>query len=110
MQPTTIIEFADVSDCPKAELLLPSGLRIADQIELDFTLTRTNPSGRYEVLEINGEFRVSKASVRPFKGLPHPHIQIESTGKSPAWRAVKKPQSGIRQIPPACAPRTVIEN
>ena len=110
MQPTAIIEFPDVSDCPKAEMLLPSTIRVGDQLQLDFTLSRTNASGRYEVLEIVGEFRVAKASVRTFKGLLHPHIQLESTGKSPAWRAVKKPQRGVRQIPPARAPRTVVEN
>jgi len=110
MQPTTIIEFPDVPGSPKAEVLLPPTLRVGDQLKLDFTLSRTNPSGRYEVLEITGTFRVSKASVDASKGSVHPILQVESTGKSPAWRAVKKPVSEVRKLAPAISPPTQIES
>lgn len=110
MQPTTIIEFPDVPGSPKAEMSLPPTLRVGDQLKLDFTLSRTNPSGRYEILEVTGSFRVSKASVDASKGKIRSTLQVESTGKSPAWRAVKKPPSGVRKLAPAISPPTPIES
>lgn len=114
MQPATLVELSDVSDRPKVKIMLPLGQRIGDKIRLSFTLDRQN-GGRYEVLEVEGEFRVAKtstdaASQGPLRGLPFPVVELESTGVAPAWRAVKRPkEEDMRVVPPAVSPRTVVE-
>ena len=109
MQPMTHIELTDVSDSPKAKMLLPATLRVGDKLQLDFKLSRQH-GGRHEVLEVSGEYRVSKAFTDATEVPPRPCIQVESTGKSPAWRAIKKPYSGVRKLPPARSPRTLVES
>jgi len=109
MQPTTTVELSDVSDRPRAKLLLPTTLRVGDRVQLDFTLERQN-GGRYEVLHVAGEYRVATAITDASTGLPHPVLSLESTGKAPAWRAIKKPTERQRRIAPAQSPRTLIES
>lgn len=110
MEPTTVIELIDVSGTPpRVKMVLPP-LRVSDKVQLDFTLDRQN-GGRYEVLKVAGEFRVAKALTDASTGVPHPVLQLESTQKAPAWRAVKKPADrGRKELAPARSPRTLLES
>lgn len=102
MTPTTILTLADLSEAPKVKLALPV-LRSGDRVKLAFRLRRQN-AGRSEVLDVNGEFRVASVSL----SVEHQFVSVESVGKAPAWRAVRKDTSWKRPLPPARFPPTLL--
>lgn len=103
MTPTTILTLADLPDAPKVKLVLPVPLRVGDRVKLTFRLRRQN-AGRSEVLDVNGEFRVASVSL----SVEHQFVSVESVGKSPAWRAIRKDTSWTRPLPPARFPPTLL--
>lgn len=103
----TVIEFADVSGHPKVKLAFLGPLRIGDRISLaKFVLKRKN-GGRFEVLEIVGDFRVTSVSF----DLSRQYLSVEAAGPlAPAWRAVKGKQVEFRRVlRPARFPKTKVE-
>ncbi len=102
----TIIELSDAPGSPKVRKDLPGPLRIGDRVRLDFRLTRMN-AGRSEVLDVKGEFRVASVSFDA-TAAPKQLVQLEATGKSPSWRAVKKTAPQSRTMAPCCHPPTQV--
>ena len=102
MTPYTVLTLADLSDSPRVKIGLPVPLRTGDRIRLAFKLKRKN-NGRSEVLDVSGEFRVTQAVL----SLEAQTLSVESVGKAPTWRAVRKDVSSRRELPPAIFPRTV---
>ena len=99
--PSSVVELVDVPGA-KAKLMLPVPLRVGDKINLLFRLQRQH-NGRSEVLDVTGDFRVSSVQ----HTATHQLLQVESLGKAPAWRAVKK--QAARQLGPATFPPTKVQ-
>lgn len=105
MNLASIVVLGDVAGAPKVKLDLPSPLRLGDRLQLHFRIKRSN-GNRVELLEVDGEFRVS--SLRFEAGTNRQHLDVEAIGKAPAWRALKRTQEFKRVIPPArFPPRTI---
>jgi hypothetical protein len=96
------VVLSEVAGTPKIKLELPV-LRLGDRLSLRCKLKRSN-QGRSEVLEVMGDFRVASAS---FDGMRQV-LEVESTGKVPSWRAIKRAPKVKRVIPPARSARTVV--
>ena len=108
MNPATLVELSDVAGRPKVKMTLPVPLRIGDRILLAFQLRRAN-GNRNEVLDISGDFRVASISFDASEGPPRQVISVESAGKAPTWRAVKRPTAvPERRLGPTKFPRTVV--
>lgn len=88
---------------PKVKLTLPP-LRQGDRIKLNFKLERIL-NGRAEILSVVGEYRVSSVS---FAEDFRQEVSVESTGKAPAWRAVKKTNPPQRKLGPCLFPPTKV--
>ncbi len=102
----TVVQLADVKGQPKAKLELPR-LQIGDPVGLRFQLNRRN-GGRTEVLEVDGQFRVTARGVDASQGLPRQLLSAEAVGKAPTWRSVKNAAHGARRLGPAVFPRTPV--
>lgn len=107
MKPATIVTFSDVTGSPRVKMDLPSPLRIGDHVAMRFQLQRQN-GGRSEVLDVMGDFRVSEVRFDTEGGVGRQHLVVQSLGKAPAWRAVKKAPVTAKRLSPARFPRTVI--
>lgn len=105
MNLASVVVLSDVAGVPKVKMDLPSPLRLGDRLTLRFRVKRTN-SGRAEVLDVDGEFRISSLRFEP--GSNRQILDVETTGKVPSWRAVKKTPEFKRVIPPAKSPRTMV--
>lgn len=104
----TLLELSDVTGKPKVKLDLPAPLRVGERIRLAFHLRRHN-GGRSEVLEVNGEFKVTAIGL-DLAIYPHRQIlTIDSVGVVPHWKAVKRRGPISRVLPPARAARKTIE-
>ena len=103
MKPATILTLADLPEAPKVKLTLPVPLRAGDRVKLGFRLRRAH-GGRSEVLDVIGEFRVASVLLSAERQV----VSVESVGKAPAWRAVKKDASWKRPLPPARFPPTLL--
>jgi len=101
----TQLTLTDVTGKPSLKMDLPR-LRLSDRVILSFTLQRDN-GGRVEQLDVEGEFRVSRAILDASSGIPHPVLELEATGKAPTWKSVKGPKL-CNQLAPAKNPRTPI--
>jgi hypothetical protein len=104
---TTRLKLDDVNGRPMVLLSdVPSPLRIGDPLGLRFRIARQNGT-RHEVLDVNGQFRVSAVgfdlSVTPRRQL----LTVEAIGKPPTWVSVKKPPSRA-PLGPAISPRTPV--
>lgn len=109
MTPATIIELRDVTGNPKVKLDLPSPMRLADKIQLNFRLARQH-AGRSEVLDVVGEFHVTSVSFDLTAGPARQVLVVASkTGVTPSWRAVKKSTTTPRKLGPAKAPPQALE-
>ncbi len=100
----TILEIIDLAPAPKARLDLPLS-RVGDRLRLRFLLQRKN-KGRTEVLNVQGDYRVSAAVLESNEHGLGQALQIASTGAAPAWRAVKNEIR--RRLAPAKNPRTIV--
>lgn len=107
MTPTTRIKLDDVNGQPMVLLSsVPCPLRVGDPLGLRFRVTRET-HGRSEVLEVNGQFRVSAVG---FDLSVHPHRQlltVAALGKPPTWTSVRRPPQRAR-LAPAVSPRTPV--
>lgn len=103
----TILKLADVNGEPKVKLDLPGPLRNGDPLALRFLLERQT-GGRSEVLEVNGKFQVTAVGFDASTGTPKQLLSVETAGKVPAWRSVKKRSNGPRRLGPARFPRTPV--
>lgn len=99
----SLLELTEVPGCPKAKLTLPVPLRAGDRLKLAFKLKRMNGS-RLEVLDVAGEFRVASVGITP----EHQSLSVESVGKAPAWKAVRREAPHQRVLPPARFDRTTV--
>ena len=110
MVPATILEVSDVVGKPRVKMDLPSPMRIGDKIKLRFRLSRQN-GGRYEILDVAGDFQVRSVSFDNSSGGGARQIlSVESMGVAPCWKAVKKDSlPPHRKMGPAKAPPTPIE-
>jgi hypothetical protein len=100
---TSIVELSSIPGQPRVKLVLPIPLRLGDKLKLSFKLKRQN-GGRLEVLDVQGEFRVMSST----QSVEHQYLSVESTGKEPAWRAVRRGSLPERKVPPAIFPRTIV--
>jgi len=98
---TTFLELSDVADSPKVRTELPL-LRIGDKITLRFCLERHN-KGRRETLDVIGGYQVTSIEIK----LRSQTVRIASTGKAPAWKAIKRPPP--LKLAPAKSPPTIIK-
>lgn len=103
---SNVVTFEDVNGQPVAQINELPELKLGDRVTLHCKLTREN-LGRHEELIVHGDFRVTSlridASTYPRKRLLH----VESVGKPPTWRSVKK-DAHRRPLAPAKSPRTPI--
>lgn len=102
----SIVKLSDVNGEPKAKLDLPS-LKNGDPIALRFVLDRQS-AGRYEILEVNGRFRVTAVGYDLSGGAQKQLLSVESADRPPTWRSVKKRVLGARRLGPTVFPRTPI--
>jgi hypothetical protein len=104
----SIVKLSDVKGQPTAKLDLPGLLRIGDPIGLHFSIEKQNDNGRTEVLQVNGQFRITAvgfdASGCPSRQL----LSVEATGRAPTWRSIKKRVRGARRLSPAVFPKTSV--
>ncbi len=103
----TYLELSDVTDRPKVMLDLPSPLHIGHRIRLAFRLRRLH-TGRSEILEVLGVFRVTDAGLDLAGKVRRQIISVEAAGVAPHWRAVKKVAEPKRVLSPAVSPRKEI--
>jgi len=101
----TFLELVDVPDAPRVQIDLPT-MHTGNLVLLRFNVERKH-LGRYEVLEVTGEHRVTSVLLDARSGRPCQIVQVASTGKAPFWRAVKRPKP--RRLAPARSPRTVVQ-
>lgn len=103
----TIIKLGDVNGEPKVFLDLPEGLKNGDPLALRFLVSRQT-EGRSEILEVHGKFLVTAVGYDATRTPPRRLLSVDSTGKPPTWRSVKKRNLGARRLGPAVFPRTPI--
>ena len=101
----TFLELVDLPGAPRVRIDLPP-LHQGNLVLLHFRLERQH-LGRNEVLDVTGEHRVTSVLLDASRGRPCPIVQVASTGKAPAWRAVKRPKP--KRLAPARSPRTVVQ-
>lgn len=99
----SLLELSDVPGCPKVRTALPGPLRAGDRVRLTFRLKRQN-GPRSEVLDVSGEFRVGNVVL----SADSQHLSVESVGKAPAWKAVRREAQHERVLPPARFDRTTV--
>lgn len=107
MNQASIVELTDVPGCSRVKMDLPVPLRLGDRITLAFQLRR-NLGGRSEVLDVTGEFRVTSVAFDTSNGPARQILKVDSLGKAPTWRAVKKQPAGTKKIGPTRFPPTII--
>jgi hypothetical protein len=103
MTPVSILTLSDLSDRLKVKLMLPVPLRAGDRLKLGFRLKRQH-GGRLEVLAVEGEYRVASVLL----SAEHQAVSVESVGKAPAWRAIRKEPVSPRSLSPARFAPTVV--
>ena len=101
----TFLELVDLPGAPRVRIDLPP-LHQGNLVLLQFRVERQH-LGRNEVLEVTGEHRVTSVLLDASRGRPCPIVQVASTGKAPAWRAVKRPKP--KRLAAARSPRTLIQ-
>lgn len=107
----TVVKLGDVNGEPKVKLDLPGPLRVGDPINLPaFTVERTTPEGRRELLEVDSRiFRVTAVGLDASSWPQRQLLSVETAmGQPPTWRSVKKRQTARRRLPPAVFPRTPV--
>lgn len=103
----TILVMTDLSDpAPRARVDLPV-VHSGQKLQLRFRLERQH-LGRFEILEVTGEYRVMGQTIEALGDGPCQIVQVQSTGKAPAWQAVKKPKPAERRLAPTHS-RVVVE-
>lgn len=103
----SIVKLSDVNGEPKVITDLPQ-LKIGDPIALRFRSGRSS-AGRYEVLEVNGRFRVTMVGYDASGTVRKQLLSVDCIDKPPTWRSVKKPLSTARRLGPAVFPPTPID-
>lgn len=103
----TFVELTEVTGHPRFKKDLPVPMRIGERLRLAFKLTRRN-GGRTEILEVNGEFRVSQVGTDAVDGASRQILAVEAVGKVPTWKAVKAPPAQGRRLGPTRFPRTPV--
>lgn len=102
----SLILLSEVKDKPVVRKDLPALLRIGDTLLLRFTLTRRN-GRRTEELRVDGEYRVTSVAMDA-RHHPRQNLTVEALKVTPSWRSIKS-TSPTTPLPPARAPRTVVE-
>lgn len=100
----SILELSDLAEPVRVKIDLPP-VRIGDRVSLQFSLRRKH-LGRHEVLDVQGEYKVTSHVVDTTKPATCQIVQVASLGKAPSWRAVKARQPP--KIAPARSPRTIV--
>jgi len=103
----TLLEISDVAGKPKVKTDLPP-CQIGHRFQLHFCLKRKN-AGRIEILDVRGQYRVMAVGLDAASMPQRQVLSVEAVGVSPSWHAVKKTSEWRRVLPPAKAPRTVLE-
>lgn len=107
MNTTTRIKLDDVNGKPTVLLSdVPSPLRVGDPLGLRFRIARQT-SGRHEVLEVNGQFRVSAVGFDLTTTPRRQLLTVDALGKPPTWTSLRKP-AGKGALAPAISPRTPV--
>lgn len=98
-------ELSDLVGSPRVKADLPF-FRTGDKVNLKFHLERQH-LGRREILDVSGEHLITSSTIDLSYGKPRQIVRVASTGKAPAWKAIK--HLPRRQLPPAKSPPTIIE-
>jgi hypothetical protein len=107
MTPTTRIKLDDVNGKPMVLLSsVPSPLRVGDTLGLRFRVARQS-NGRSEMLEVNGQFRVTAVGFDLAAYARRQLLTVEALGKAPTWVSVRRPPQKTR-LAPAVSPRTPV--
>ena len=104
----SLVIFTEVKDTPSVHMSLPGTLFVGSKLRLRFTLRRRN-GPRTEELRVEGEYRITEASVDATKALPKQLLRVEALGVAPVWRAVRNPSALQRMLPPTHSKATVDE-
>jgi hypothetical protein len=99
-----LLELSDLTEPQRVKIDLPTA-HLGDRLRLNFTLERRH-AGRTEVLAVTGEFKVISVVIDTTLGRTCQIVQVASTGKAPAWLAIKN-RKPIR-LPPARAPKMIV--
>lgn len=102
----SIVQLEEVRGTPKAKLELPQA-QIGDPIALRFRIQRKT-NGRTEVLDVDGQFRVTARGLDASSGPQRQLLSVEPIGAAPKWRSVKNDSQAPRRLSPARSPRTPI--
>jgi hypothetical protein len=102
----SLLTLSDVKDAPVVRKELPGPLRLGDMLLLRFVVRRRHGK-RTEELRVDGEYRVTSVAFDARFGT-HQVVSVEATKVTPSWRSVKNVPER-RVLPPARAPRTVVE-
>jgi hypothetical protein len=105
--PLAILELVDLSNPPQVKIDIPL-VRLGDTIRLAFSLKREH-LGRTEVLSVSGEYKVMHMVLDTTRGSTCQIVQVASTGKAPAWVAVKSSKPEPKTLAPARFKRTLIQ-
>jgi len=103
----SILEFSDVKNSPKVNILLPGPLPLGAKLLLEFNLTRKHGT-RTEILNVSGEFRVTSSVIDTRQGTPRQLISVEGVRVAPTWRSIKNPSLTKRKLSPAKYPPTEV--
>src|SRR5690606_18857166 len=98
--------FSDVKDSPRVRMTLPGLLPIGYRLNMSVVLRRKN-GGRTEEFRACGEFRVVSSAL-DVTGPSRQILSVEAVHVSPCWKAVKNTGKGLRPLPAAKNPKTVI--
>lgn len=108
MDTISVLKLEDVNGQPKVMLGgLPCPLRVGDPVGLRFRLERQN-QGRREVLEVQGQFRVTAVG---FEGSTMPRRQLLSVAsihKPPTWCSVRKAPQRAALAPARSLPTRIL--
>lgn len=102
----SIVQLEEVNGTPKAKLDLPQA-QIGDPIGLRFKIQRKS-NGRTEVLNVDGQFRVTARGLDASSGPSRQLLSVEPIGAAPKWHSVKNHAQNPRRLSPAISPKTSI--
>lgn len=89
MNHPTLLKLDDFQDLAPVRISLPAPLPIGTKLKLRFLVQRKN-GGRTEVLNVDGEFKVT-AVVVDARGYAKQLISVVAVGAAPTWRSIKNP-------------------
>lgn len=89
MNHQTLLKLEDFDDLAPIRISLPAPIHIGTRLKLQFPIQRKN-GGRTEVLNVDGEFRVTEVVIDA-RGEAKQLVSVIATGAIPTWKSIKNP-------------------